>query len=278
MTIGEFERGQDKKNWPVPTTDTTPSLDEFDEALSVDITVIGQYIRSLDGKIQVTSQPGTGTIFSLELAFEHPSLPKRREPRKISPPTPRTSRSHTPPTPSPPLRSANPVHRENRRRGDLTNNEAQAFWKQTPRSSSLPPPSDKALPARPIRHDHGVDVPSPLRVSPPNTIHETINNEINRHSSSNLNILIADDDPVSLRMLEEGLTQRGHSVDVASDGQECHDRFAGNADKIDLILMDLKVISPTSINSRLLLIEIYRRTSYFPLLDHIKLTSIRCRE
>jgi CheY-like chemotaxis protein len=50
-------------------------------------------------------------------------------------------------------------------------------------------------------------------------------------------------------MLDEKLSLWGHSVDIASDGQECHDRFASNAEKIDVILMDLKVWLPIPIKS-----------------------------
>jgi len=59
-----------------------------------------------------------------------------------------------------------------------------------------------------------------------------------------LNVLIADSDSMSLRMLDERLSQLGHTVDIASDGQECHDRFASNPSKFDVILMDLRVGTP----------------------------------
>lgn len=58
-----------------------------------------------------------------------------------------------------------------------------------------------------------------------------------------LNVLIAEDDPISLRMLEEKVSLLGHNVDTACDGQECHSRFVSNPSKFDVILMDLEVHS-----------------------------------
>ena len=62
-----------------------------------------------------------------------------------------------------------------------------------------------------------------------------------QNSLATLNVLIADADPLDLRMSDERLSQWGHVVDITRDGQECHDRFASNPSKFDVILMDLKV-------------------------------------
>jgi CheY-like chemotaxis protein len=239
MTRGEFERGQDNSKWPVPTVDTTPSLDGTDAAFSVDITAIGQYIRSLNGMIQVTSEPGAGTIFSLELPFDHSPSVHQRKPRHIFLTSSRTS--IVPPTShSPPSKSPNPMRREIRRQGDKTTNQAQASWQIIPRSSSLPPPLHKALPARPSQYDHVINAPSPLGAFP-HSIQDKVDSETSRHSLSSLNILVADDDPLSRRLLDERLSQWGHAVDITCNGQDCHDLFASNMDKFDVILMDLKV-------------------------------------
>ncbi len=47
-------------------------------------------------------------------------------------------------------------------------------------------------------------------------------------------------------MIEKKLSQYGHSVIVASDGQEAHDKFVTSGmgvGAVDVILMDLKVCS-----------------------------------
>lgn len=56
-----------------------------------------------------------------------------------------------------------------------------------------------------------------------------------------MHVLIAEDDPISSRMLDERLTQWGHTVDIACDGQEAYDIFAADTGRVDVILMDLKV-------------------------------------
>lgn len=58
-----------------------------------------------------------------------------------------------------------------------------------------------------------------------------------------LNMLIAEDNFVTQRMLDKQLSQLGHSFAIACDGQECHDQFVAGGSKFDTILMDLKVRS-----------------------------------
>jgi PleD family two-component response regulator len=63
-------------------------------------------------------------------------------------------------------------------------------------------------------------------------------------ASTRLKILIAEDNPLNARALDKELSLRGHTVEVASDGQECHDLYAANPAKFDVILMDMKVCVP----------------------------------
>lgn len=278
ITIAEFESGQKKKKWAVPVMDTTPSIGETDGVLSVGVTAISEYIRSLDGIIQITSDPGTGTIFSLELSFEHSPLSKpRTHDGFATTPQPPVRQSASP---SPPLKSPKPMAKVSRRRGDQAINQMQSSWDPSPRSSSLSSPPDKALPVRPgqhnhvpngsyprgvspgvlgqrdhalhvsaretlpgrsHRHEHALTVPRPREVSH-QTSHENMYKEGNRHDHSNLNILIADNDTFGLRILNERLSQWGHSVQSASDGLQCHDRFALNP--ADVVLIELNVSTP----------------------------------
>lgn len=48
-------------------------------------------------------------------------------------------------------------------------------------------------------------------------------------------------------MLEKRIAMLGHDVIITSDGQECHDRFVASGGKVDVILMDLKVFSPSTV-------------------------------
>lgn len=56
-----------------------------------------------------------------------------------------------------------------------------------------------------------------------------------------LNMLVAEDNFVTQRMLDKQLSQLGHLITIACDGQECHDQFVAGGSKFDIILMDLKV-------------------------------------
>lgn len=62
-------------------------------------------------------------------------------------------------------------------------------------------------------------------------------------SGLRLNILVAEDNLLSQKMLEKRIGMRGHELVVTGDGQECHDRFAASGGKVDVIIMDLKVRS-----------------------------------
>ncbi len=55
-----------------------------------------------------------------------------------------------------------------------------------------------------------------------------------------LSVLIAEDNPVNARVLTRRLQKLGHEVGLARDGQQCHDHFTLNPDAIDVILMDLQ--------------------------------------
>ena len=56
-----------------------------------------------------------------------------------------------------------------------------------------------------------------------------------------LNVLVAGDNSISLSILDNKLSLRGHTVEVASSGQEAHDFFSSNMSKVDVILMDSEV-------------------------------------
>jgi len=52
-------------------------------------------------------------------------------------------------------------------------------------------------------------------------------------------ILLAEDEPAVRMLVEAILKEYGYEVILAEDGQDCVDKFAANADRISLILMDL---------------------------------------
>ncbi len=224
-TARDFEQPQYDNHSPVRSTDTTPRLDETD-----DVTAISQYVRNMNGQIQVTSELGKGTTFSVELDFKHP-VKRPRKIRNLFLPSLRSQQG--PPPSGPPPRSPRSPRAFNNDHPGKAEGKGDTQNPMTPRSSSLPPvhrtltprPSDQALRLSPIKDE----------TSSYHRMNEAQN------SLATLNVLIADGDPLDLRMSDERLSQWGHVVDITSDGQECHDRFASNPSKFDVILMDLKV-------------------------------------
>jgi CheY-like chemotaxis protein len=331
MTIEEFERGRNNANAAIPTNTASADFEDVDQDSSSAILAIGQYVRSLNGKIQVMSE-STSTLLSLELAFEHkhmedprklrhlflpasrPSKTSSLSPasqhmksidrRSIGPPletawsghqlsraTPSTnpfmvpefakpnhrqSRADTPsppmrsaelhhrsskatnsttssspleaarsirqpsrgtPTPSPPSELARAVRRQSQKINEQAIKQAPVFWE---RSDSPSPPPDKALPAPPDQQTHGLNA-SPLGIAPLSPVPEGNSNSSKDIAVSHLTILVADNDSLAARTLDERLSQWGHSVSVVTDGQECHDLFEMKSGKIDVVFMNLKV-------------------------------------
>jgi CheY-like chemotaxis protein len=54
-------------------------------------------------------------------------------------------------------------------------------------------------------------------------------------------VLIADDNEINIRVLENRVRKMGHVVYVSRDGQECFERFVENHHLVDFILMDINV-------------------------------------
>lgn len=242
----EFEQAQEA-GWPLPSNESTPSLADTNP----DLPAIARYVRNVNGQVLVTSDLGRGTTFSVELPFEHaPSdISKPRKFRNLFLP------SSGPPKGIPP--SAPPVTKpptQRRLNGTQTSVEPPAHTQVN--TQAFPGPPMAPSPRSSSLHSHLIDRSSSVRAG----VHD---HALNRHNGSNirsdtpplspnlnkdlqtasiqLNILIAEDDPICLRMLEEKVSLLGHKVDVASNGQECHSKFASNPLKYDIILMDLEV-------------------------------------
>lgn len=172
-------------------------------------------MRSVNGQIAVTSELGKGTIFSIELPFDHSAaldVPKPRKFRTLFSPTASSRSTSSNIKPSPSLKPS------------PNNGQKKVDFERSPNGS-------------PRAYEHAVSHYG-TNGSPPSPLSDIGNGY---STPVHLNVLIADGDSMSLRMLDERLSQFGHTVDIASDGQECHDRFAANPSKFDVILMDLRV-------------------------------------
>ncbi|TVY84351.1 Phytochrome-like protein [Lachnellula suecica] len=208
--FAEFEQAQEE-DWPLPTNGT-----------KVDLAFIARYVRTVNGQIMVTSELGKGTIFSIELPFEHSQTLEAPKPRKF-----RTLFSPT-------------------SNGSVRNGSTPASMKspvslrRNPNDFSKKVDVTESVASSPRSYDHALShYGSNSGTPPPRSPLPDI--DYGQHTPVHLNVLIADADYTSLRMLDERLSQFGHTVDIASDGQECHDRFASNPSKFDVILMDLNM-------------------------------------
>jgi CheY-like chemotaxis protein len=60
-------------------------------------------------------------------------------------------------------------------------------------------------------------------------------------SADNLNILVAEDDPVNSKILKKRLERSGHSVTLTINGEECATTYGDNEKLFDVVLMDMQV-------------------------------------
>lgn len=210
--FSEFEQVVDEASL---STDNSPSAGaDTSTSLGVGLAVVARYVRNMGGQIRVHSELGKGTIFGIEIPFEHAS----------------------PEETSSPIRSAGlsaPPHEPIRRpkiEGPLPNRSLKVSGSDTPHSQV--PGLSITKPAS------NIDQPSMESTRP---ISDTLEIKIDPAICWNLNILIAEDNPINAKVLSKRLCKLGHEVHVAVDGQECHDHFSSKPDSVDVILMDIQV-------------------------------------
>ncbi|QDS75788.1 hypothetical protein FKW77_000003 [Venturia effusa] len=158
------------------------------------------------------------------------------------------------------LGSAHPVRSQSKKTSSPQNHYPQHQQQIWTRSESPSPPPNKALPdppataraitlpAAPPRE--GSPLPQPGRSEERssslsgNTLLNIVQDDA--HSITKLvtlpklKMLLADEDLVAARTLEEKLSKWNAKCIIASDGQECHDRFEMTPNEFDVVLMELK--------------------------------------
>jgi light-regulated signal transduction histidine kinase (bacteriophytochrome) len=206
------------------SSDTTSSTARSDEtgSLGVGLAVVARYVRNMNGTIRVQSELGKGTIFGIELPFEHIST------------TPPLSLPPSSPYSMPALRalsdtSNTPVATP------LTPGE-----KKSNKPSVLPiPESEDASRMISLEARTGISLSS--RSITDGYPFPQMNTTANDSQGESLNVLMAEDNPINSRLLSRRLQKLGHSVEITVDGQECGDHFKTDPEGVDVILMDIQV-------------------------------------
>lgn len=105
--------------------------------------------------------------------------------------------------------------------------------------------SSVPLKAVKIPDESGVPVPSPVvdRSAVLGEIHDIPDQPATRVllDASNMNVLVAEDDPVNSRIIKKRLEKLGHGVYLTVNGQECADTYRDRPAFFDVILMDMQV-------------------------------------
>lgn len=226
----DFEQVIDEDNL---SGETTSNYTE-DQSLGVGLAVVARYVKNMKGQIRVKSELGKGTIFGIELPFEHakvgPASPPRMSP--LIDPQAKDMLKATSDTSSATMMVSTPRVELDRLQIDSTS----AMMHRT----LLPSPGgEQSILASPGSQAGGSasDPPSSVTASYPFPSMA----ELGEHPREVLSVLIAEDNPVNARLLTRRLAKLGHGVEHVNDGQECHDRFTLNPRNVDVILMDIQM-------------------------------------
>jgi len=232
-----FQRAEDEDDWLFARKEPTPAgLSRLGGGMIVDTGVITRYVRDLNGQIQIKSELGKGTIYIVELHFKPVPASDNGRPRKLRDLFPSLSTPKVQPAQSiePLVKAAKP----------------------RPTSTTMSTPPARKIESRcsegsSVSHSPNIQILDSVRARPESNnqvgTYNTMKGEtssdmdnVGQNFPANLNVLIADSDPSSVRMLDERFSRWGHTVDIASEGQECYDHFASNPAKIDVIIVDLE--------------------------------------
>lgn len=220
------------------SNDTTPSsIQDTSKPLGLGLAVVARYVRNMKGQIRVKSELGKGTIFGIELPFEHASTTPDRSPIRTSPSQIRLPRSMSNSSTNPP--SKPPIFTQ---RKDTEDSHFMLPDDEDSPSSGTQPSSgiESNEPQIPTMSGGSME-PFSSTFPFPQMETQSSPSEPELPERQSLSVLIAEDNPINARLLTRRLHKLGYEVEVACDGQECHDHFAANPQKVDVILMDLQV-------------------------------------
>lgn len=245
----EFEQVMDEDS---PSASATPPSTDGGQplGLGLGLAVVARYVRNMNGQIRVRSELGKGTIFGIELPFEHASgTPGTQEDKAVTfsrPPRPLSAAEIVRPrdnsdssnsTVGPPstgiLKSDKPSSSKDRFTSvdlELETLTSDLNIITSPDSELRDTTSSLSSPVEP----RNSKFPFPDMGKSSSRRSTVLRQEL-------LKILIAEDNPINAKLLTKRLEGLGHKVEVSYDGQECHDYFASKPHDVDVILMDLQM-------------------------------------
>jgi CheY-like chemotaxis protein len=186
----------------------------------------------MNGQIRVRSELGKGTIFGIELPFEHADTTRSKETSEGDnslPPMSLIEEGYT--SISSTLGKATEGAAVLTSPPDGVASGTQVS--QQSDTSPLPQTNQTAISA--IR-----SLSSP-EDSPPSSPFPNMDDDNSTSHVEPLFVLIAEDNPINARLVTRRLQKLGHKVEVTHDGQECYDYFASKPYSVDVILMDLQM-------------------------------------
>ncbi|QSZ35239.1 hypothetical protein DSL72_008108 [Monilinia vaccinii-corymbosi] len=223
----EFEQILDETDSP-PAANAPQSSGDVRETLGVGLAVVARYVRNSNGQIRVHSEVGKGTIFGIELPFEHAPIPSDMHETSIN----KNGKY---------IRSSSDTGSICDGSDRINSSSALSTFWGTPLATPIEEgssiatsffdlsflPKDELLGASPSRR----------RSSQPSIMTSFDGTS----SKKSLSILIAEDNPVNAKLLNRRLIKLAHKVEIANDGQSCHDYYKAKNNEVDVILMDLQM-------------------------------------
>ncbi|KAF7958989.1 hypothetical protein EAE96_002509 [Botrytis aclada] len=222
----EFEQILDETDCSPIKKQVQPSSD-VRETLGIGLAVVARYVRNSNGQIRVHSEVGKGTIFGIELPFEH--APAASSAQDI--PIGSSARQIRP------FSDSGSNYDESER---MNSSYTMSTFGSTPLATPIEEGSslttsffDLAMHSK----EEYVEPPSARRRSslPFLTMIDLIS------TKKSLSILIAEDNPINSKLLHKRLSKLLHKPEVTPEGQSCYDHYTSGNNSVDVIFMDLQM-------------------------------------
>ncbi|KAF2467268.1 phytochrome-like protein [Lindgomyces ingoldianus] len=239
----EFEQVPDEE----PDSDQSPVEEKKEEPkkpikearLGLGLALLARYIKHCGGQIRGKSKVGKGSIFSLDVPMQLANETSIKS----------ASRSSASTTPSDDRPEQNRITPQRPTLTSMTFTSSPAnFHLHLDRSSR----QSERSPVNSIHFHHQL----PAKETKPLDI--MASQEQATPLKENFMILVADDNPVNISLLQRRLKRMGHEVKIGRDGQQCFREFQRYRGEVDFVLMDLNMPLVDGIKSTMMIREIER--------------------